>query len=80
MKVKIWKNFKTLTDAKPTLQRRNCWVCCNNCKVRWADLETEFVHMTIKQVNGTSATRFICDECLEQHESSNNSLIINQKS
>ena len=64
--MKIWENFKTLSDAKLFLQRKNCWTACDNCKKKWNDIEpaTEHVHMTIRTVQGQTVTRFICDACL----------------
>lgn len=69
--MKIWENFKTLTEARPTLNKRKCWSSCDDCQTVWSEMEplTENVHMIIKPVQGESLTRFICDNCLTQHKS-----------
>lgn len=59
--MKIWKNFKTLIDARPSLSRRKCWSTCFDCQKEWSETKTEYVHMT---TNKEGDTRFICTDCL----------------
>lgn len=70
--MKIWENFKSLSDARPSLQRRNCWSCCDRCKKKWSAIETTNVHMTVRMVQGQSVTRFVCDTCLPDVKKENN--------
>jgi hypothetical protein len=55
------------------LQRKNCWTCCDACRVKWSKLEppTQYAHMTIRQVQGQTVTRFVCDNCLESVKANN---------
>lgn len=58
--MKVWKNYKTLHESMPSLFRRKCWNTCNECKQKWSETETEFVHM----IQPGGKVRFICDNCL----------------
>ena len=62
---RIWKDFKTIQDAMPSLKRRGCWSKCYQCEIQWSKIETDFVHMT---TNEEGDTRFICDTCLVLHQ------------
>lgn len=63
--VTIWRRFKLINEYREVLNRRNCWMCCDDCKKRWSDVEpaTEMVHMKIRKVSGKQVQRFICDNC-----------------
>ena len=59
--MKVWENFKTISNFNLIKNKRKCWVICYECKKGWEEIETDNVHMiTIK---GGEA-RFICDTCL----------------
>lgn len=64
--MKVWENFKTLSDAMPNLMQKTCWMKCANCRAKWNDTKTVFVHMIIQVVNKISVTKFICDDCLDE--------------
>lgn len=64
--MKLWKHWKPIGQALPALKSKNCWSYCNGCKKKWADIETKFAHMTIKNIDGETATRFLCDQCADE--------------
>lgn len=59
----IWKEQKTLTDAMPSLIRRNCWKQCNDCEITWSKNESKFVNM----VKTEEGIRYVCDNCAEKY-------------
>ncbi len=59
--MKVWRNFKKVSDAIPGLRNRNCWKNCDTCKKKWSEIETEYVHLYI---NPENQTRYLCDYCL----------------
>ena len=64
--VRIWQKFKPVADAMQYLRQKNCWLSCVQCKKLWANAKTEYVHMKLYQIDGAEATRFICDNCLQE--------------
>jgi hypothetical protein len=60
--VKIWKNFKTVSDFKQYSKGLACRSKCALCKKSWNRTRTEFVHYIPPQKPGQKE-KYICDEC-----------------
>lgn len=69
--MKKWENFKKLVEIKENLMNRQCWQYCFECRKKWIDTGTEFVHMVLPIIQGKQETRFWCDKCLEEHKKNN---------
>jgi hypothetical protein len=72
--VKIVKRFQPLAQIIDNLRKRSCWTYCYNCKKKWYQTETEYVHMLrVMLPNGQGVkveeTRFGCDKCLPELQS-----------
>lgn len=76
--MKVWENFKPLSQANLLLVKKRCWLQCEDCKNPWAQIETVHIHMIVKVVDGQQKTFFICDACLECHKSLNDEIQLQQ--
>ena len=61
--MRIAKHSMTLSKARPMLNRRNCWTYCDDCRSKWSATGTVHVSMKVREVQGVTVTRFLCDEC-----------------
>lgn len=66
---KIWPNYKVMAEYIGTLNNRNCWVACDDCRSKWRNIApgTVMVHMKIRVVSGAQVHRFVCDNCVSKY-------------
>jgi hypothetical protein len=57
--MRIWENFKAIADFNEIKNKRECWSKCNECSKKWAETNTEHVHM----YSPKGQVKYLCDIC-----------------